>query len=147
YKREKSRDVGVTAISTVPQEHQKLSITSFKLPSTIIDRNHYTVNIKLRNNGNAYIWNEPITIKSTNITTSQKSFTIDSLAPMQEVTIPIQVQAAVQNKQLPATIKLYKEDTLLFKTQSTIVPYYYDIGLKLFYLTLGVSLFFFFFKF
>ncbi len=131
YKFEKSHDVLVKPTTIMPPEKQKLSLSDPQFPQTIADNQSYQTKLVIKNDGNMYAWNIPVEIDSANVKLNKSRITIPILAPYEQKEIPLEYSAAVKNKQQNGQIMITVNGNSLLNTSITIIPYYYDLSLKI----------------
>ncbi len=131
YKFENSHDILVKPTTIMPPEKQKLTLADPHFPATIADNQSYQTKLIIKNDGNTYAWNIPIAINAANIKLNKYLITIPVLAPYEQTEIPLQYKAVDKNKQENGQIMITVNGNSLLSAPVTIIPYYYDLSLKI----------------
>jgi len=142
YKTENSKDILVRATAAIPKEKEEIAVNSVNLPKRINDKLIYKTKITFVNSSNVYLWDKVISFETSNLDVSPKRITINVLAPMQKKEFNVEYRASIKNKQDKAKLNIYASDKLLFAGSFNIVPYYYEISLKMSLFIAGIGLFF-----
>jgi len=135
YKLEDSSDIVVKPVSYKPKEEIKIGIKINSLPKKIDDKNFYLVNLVLENQSNVSLFGKKITFESLDVNISPKEFLIESFLPFEKKELKIKVNSYIKNKKKAATFNVLFDGKEVFKDQILIIPYYYNLGLKI---TIGV---------
>jgi len=135
YKLEDSSDIVVKPVSYKPKEEIKIGIKINNLPKKIDDKNFYLVNLVLENQSNVSLFGKKITFESLDVNISPKEFLIESFLPFEKKELKIKVNSYIKNKKKAATFNVLFDGKEVFKDQILIIPYYYNLGLKI---TIGV---------
>ena len=131
YKLEDSSDIVVKPVSYKPKEEIKIGIKINNLPKKIDDKNFYLVNLVLENQSNVSLFGKKITFESLDVNISPKEFLIESFLPFEKKELKTKVNSYIKNKKKAATFNVLFDGREVFKDQILIVPYYYNLGLKI----------------
>lgn len=127
YKFNNSKDVGIQASADKPTEIKKVSVAAAESTTRLTGSSQGYLAFTLRNEGNTYIWNEPVTISSSNVQVEKDTLMIGSLAPFEEQEINIPFSTSDVKQKTNAQIIIGMFGTELYKSTIIIVPYYYKI--------------------
>jgi len=131
YKTGDSRDVSILATDKIPSEQQKLSLESDQFPARINDNQEYQAKIAITNSGNTYFWTNKIPVQSTNLEINPASFSLDSLAPYEKKVLTISYKAKEKNKRTSGGFSIKLPQDKIIQAQFSIVPFYYELALKI----------------
>ena len=130
YKTENSRDVAISATNILPQEKRSLTLEFSRLPKRINDTHSYQAKVSVSNNGNTYIWNDYLSIKTTNLKLNPAVYKIDSLAPYEKKVFTFIFNAQQKNKRTRAKFTISHPAADPISTEFTIIPFYYELAVK-----------------
>lgn len=133
YKYEDTRDIDITTVSTQPVETSRIMIEPFKLPTQITDNKTYMLKLIVFNDSNVYSYDVPVKITSDQLSFSEPSFIIPALAPGEKREMDISYKSLLSNKKANAQFKIQIMGNEVYTGSLVILPYYYDIGLKVAY--------------
>lgn len=142
YKTGNSKDVFVTAVTAKPVEKVNVSVKPIKLPAQLSDNAAYKTTVTVVNSSNVYLWDTILDIKTSNMKSSQQSVTIHSLAPYEEKEIPLELMPSKTATKTNASLSISVMNTEVFKGVTSVVPYYFQFGLKIAYVVLGFCIVF-----
>lgn len=139
YKVENSKDILIKPMTIAIKDNKELVINFLNIPKEISDNFTEKSSIFLTNKSNVYLWNIPITIKSSNLSINVVTDQILSLAPYEKFEIPIEYTPTVKNKKILGEISIKAG---VFEASKTvqIVPYYYGLVMKLFVISLVLGI-------
>lgn len=139
YKFEDTRDISILPTSQLPEEKISVKLESFAVPSQIADNQTYKAKITLINNSNVYVFDVPIEVQANNLTIVQPKQLVAALAPYEKKEIAVEYTAKTKNQKTNSAISLSIFGNKVYLANVTIVPYYYEIALKVAYGLIGVS--------
>lgn len=131
YKLEDSQDISIEPKKEKPTEKIKIAVANFNLPPKINDKDFYEIKLVIINEGNSYLWGIPVSFKSKLISFSKNDFLIDSLAPLEKKEISLKMNAGIRNQQKKATVEILVDNQKRLTQSIVIIPYYYELGLKI----------------
>lgn len=140
YKTENSRDVSISATDKIPEEKQQLTYSYDPFPSRINDSRLYQTKIVVQNEGNVYYWGNPILIKSNNLEINPTVLTLTPLAPFEKKTLLLSYKALKKNRKLNADLSMDFPTGKDLSVKFTIIPFYYELALKISFFILIISL-------
>lgn len=138
YKTEQSRDVTIQANSEIPEAHENLSIELSGMNKKITDKGSNSAKLVVVNTGNVYLWNIPIQASSDVIHLDYPN-SVAVLAPFEKKEIPIQYSALTNGKKNTGKLKIEAMGKEFYNAQIEVVPYTYDLGLKIAYVVIGIA--------
>ncbi len=95
YKNEhNSKDITIVIATEHPQAQESLAINNIRMLPIINTRDVYSGSIHVRNTGNVYMWNVPITIASSHIDIGLPEQTITAIAPYEEYEVMFDLKAS-----------------------------------------------------
>lgn len=141
YKVENSRDVMVNAIMSGQKEVRNLKVLAENVPSKLSDRSIVKTKITFVNNGNVYLWNVPVKIDSDILSIEKNQFTIPLIAPLETKDFIVTLGSLYKNKQANGSIDIIALNKNLFSKPIVVIPYTYDLALKI---SAGVAILLFF---
>ncbi len=147
YKFEKSRDILIKPTTVMPAEKIKLNIDGLNLPKNISDNRDYKINLVVRNDGNMYVWNVPVEFNVSGIKISQNKINIPVLAPYEKMEIPLTYSSTTKNKKSSGQLNVLINGSTVYNSSFVILPYYYDLAIKVSYTVIIISLLLLTFKF
>lgn len=147
YKTTESKDVSIRAITEEPTETIKLAISPVQFPKQISDNKTYKMKVTLVNNSNIFLWNVPISVSGQQIELVTKDTVIPEIAPYQKFELPIEYKAKKSYTKTSGRINISALNNPLYQASFTIMPYHFELALKISYVVLSFSLIFFLFKY
>ncbi|MBI4004575.1 hypothetical protein HY358_00395 [Candidatus Roizmanbacteria bacterium] len=139
YKIEDTRDVTILATSSKPIEEIKIRLENFTLPDQINDHKIYQTKLVVKNNSNTYALNVPILFDSDYVTFAQNSYKLEAMAPYEKKEIALEYRSSIKNKKVAGNVTLSVMGNNVYSDKVVIVPYAYEIGLKIAYGVIGFS--------
>lgn len=137
YKIENSRDVQIKAVNTVPAADEKFELEPVDIPSQINAAGNYQTKLVIKNTGNTYMWNIPLSITADNLNVSLSDSTIYALAPYEKKEIIINLKPNSSNTHVKSNVSISMKGNVIVSDTVSVVPYYYDVGIKVAYVMLG----------
>ncbi len=129
YKVTNTKDVKVTASSSIPKEKVEVKVISFPVDEHIFGEREYSAKLSLENKGNTYLWNIPIKV-STPLIMSDKELLVNSLAPMEKKDITIKYRTPKVYSTQPVDISFLINNSVNYSVTTALMPFYFDIALK-----------------
>lgn len=131
YKIDESQDVTIKAVSDILDEKIDVTLEELSFPYRIHDKETRSARFKVLNNGNTYLWNFPLTLSGKNIAVSPRVIQLSQLAPYQKKEISIMYKASPVTKNTDGSITIKTKDGILTSVRISIVPYIYELVLKI----------------
>lgn len=131
YKQEDSQDILIKATKDIPEELIQISIKSTNFPKQINDKAKYSSKISIINNSNVFLTDIPLTISAPNLTIDKYNKPIDILAPYEEKTVEVTYNSKQKNIKYLTVLNISLFDETMFTTNISIVPYAFEIGIKI----------------
>jgi len=131
YKLEESSDILIKPVSHKPKEKIKIGIRINGLPQKINDKNSYSLSLVLENQSNIYLFGKKIVFRSSDLNFSPKEFFIESFLPFEKKEYKVKLNSIVKNKNKTGKFQVMFDEKKLLEDKILIVPYYYNLGLKI----------------
>jgi hypothetical protein len=147
YKVENSHDISIQPVTEEPIEKKEIVIENINLPSTISDKKIYQGKFSVKNNGNVYLWQIPISIKGENLNLSKTKLEIPVLAPFEKKEITIDISSVKTNKKITGNFSINIYQKQLFTTTINIIPSIYILTMKIFIVIFFISVGFLIYRF
>lgn len=141
YKQEDTKDVSIVATKENPEGQVDVNLLPFKFPEKMVNNQSYDFKIKFRNNSNIFLFDTPIRINSDNLESSSKDITIPSFAPYEVKEINFTLSPKQTNKKDSARLSISIFDNPVYSSKVVILPFYYDVGLKVGFAVIALSIF------
>jgi hypothetical protein len=132
YKVEDSKDVIVKAVTDRPPEKIEINIEPPTLSDNYSENKTIVSKLSLINNGNTYLWNLPVEIKTKGLVASPDKIVVPMMAPMEKKEISYQLAIDPSKKSKKALISILVMGNQLYQKEFSIVPYYYPYVMKAF---------------
>ncbi len=136
YKTENSKDISMKPVTNPPDEKRSIVVSDLDLPKQINDSSSYQGKVVIQNSGNVTEWNIPVSLKTNNILSSFTNTTIPMLVPLERKEVMFDYHAAQKNTKSNAVLTM-QVGTKTVQAETTVVPYAFDIGVKIAYGVLG----------
>ena len=130
YKQEDSQDILIRATKNIPEELIQISIKSTNFPKNINDKEKYTSKISILNNSNVFLTDIPLKISAPNLSIDKYNKSIDILAPYEEKTVEVVYFSKQKNIKYLTVLDISLFDETMFTTNISVVPYIFDMGIK-----------------
>ena len=130
YKQEDSQDILIKATKNIPEELIQISIKSTNFPKNINDKEKYTSKISILNNSNVFLTDIPLKISAPNLSIDKYNKSIDILAPYEEKTVEVVYFSKQKNIKYLTVLDISLFDETMFTTNISVVPYIFDMGIK-----------------
>lgn len=148
YKTQDStKDINITPTAQFFSEEKSVSFETNPLQIPNMNNNSYTLKVTVRNTGNTFLWNFPISAEADKLTLSPAMQVVDSLAPLEKKELIFEYIPKSQLGDIKTTLKLSSESKLLYEHEISIASFYYGIAkvagivfLFLFGLTIAIKL-------
>jgi len=131
YKTEDSRDVTIIATTKRPMESKTIEVSKPDFPNTISDQKELKAKITLINNGNVYLWNTPVQLKSDILNLVPSKTSLPLLAPFEKKEINFIYASKFKNKQIKGSIQVFASGNEMFSKSVLVIPYAYELSLKI----------------
>jgi hypothetical protein len=128
YKIGDSKDVSIQPVANKPTESTNVVLSSNSIPKKVFGNKVYTSTLTFENKGNIYVWELPVKITS-NIGL-QKNITIGVLAPMEKKQVKVAFKTPNVLKLQQGELEMKAQGSSLYSSTYQLMPYYYDIALK-----------------
>jgi len=145
YKLENSSDIIIKSTSESPKEDIAIYLKIKNLPKQMDDRSVKFIDLIVENKSNVYLWGKKINFESSYINVSPKDFLIESFLPFEKKEIKISINSLIKNQKKNAKFNILIDSNKLDEYQILIVPYYYNLGLKIGIAVLLLTIFLFIF--
>ena len=142
YKIENSRDVLIKPVVNQPIEKKEIVIEGIDFPTTISDKKSYKGKFVIKNNGNSYLWQIPVVLKTNNIVIEKEKFVIPVLVPFEKKIITFDYLAKDKNKKIQGELIINVLQKELLKQKITVIPFIYTLIINIFFFFLGLSILF-----
>jgi len=129
YKDEASKDLLIKPVAINLQEKSLVKTADLNIPNQLIDNKKYEFKFKLKNDGNVFLWNLDVNLKTSQIKVEPKSLVINSLAPLEEKEITLTIIPLTVKRKTKGTVNLYVQDQLMFRQDMIILPFFYQLAL------------------
>lgn len=129
YKIDNSRDISITATNTEPVGTSILEVLPLTIGDRLTGKREYNIKLSVTNKGNIFVWNTPLKIVGKNIALASDYTVISEIAPLETKDIDVIFTTPDNNAKLIGSLQLKIGDQTINKTFA-IVPYYYDLGIK-----------------
>lgn len=139
YKVEDTRDVEINAVSIKPSSQVGVQMDSFSPPAQIADNRVYKTKVTIKNNSNIFLYDIPFKAESNLLAITSGSLVIPVLAPYEKREIEFSFNSRMRNKQYDANLNLYLMDNDIFSGKIVVVPYYYELAVKISVIVAGLS--------
>lgn len=136
YKIEDTKDLLVAVAKQIPEEISKVSVDLPAWPSQLTAGKKYEFDLKVKNEGNTFVWNIPVSVESENLQLTQNKFLISQIAPYEVRTITLNFKPKTSILKSGDLEVLVLGDSK-YKKQFKIIPYQMDLAIKLGYLLFG----------
>jgi len=130
YKTEDSKDVIVVPETIPPVDSLKINITNVEIPATVSDSKSYQAKFSVKNLGNIFLYNLPVTINGKNLNISLSKTTIAALAPGEARTINFNFTSSDKNIRKTTILKINILDKDLYSQNINIFPTSFEILIK-----------------
>lgn len=130
YKITDSKDIQISATSVFPKEKINLKVELNPFPSAITENQELKAKLYLQNLSNVFLWQVPVKLVSKKIKIDPSTITISVLAPgqKQEIDIKLKTIPVVKPANDSLVINVSGKDSL--KAQIKVIPFYYQIAIK-----------------
>ncbi len=139
YKFEDTRDISILPTSQIPEAKISVKLDSFTVSSQIADNQTYKAKATLINMSNVSVFDVPIEVQANNLTVIQPKQLVVALAPYEKKEVSVEYTAKTKNQKTNSAISLSIFGNQVYSSNVTIVPYYYEIALKVAYGILGIT--------
>ncbi|MDO8497792.1 MAG: transglutaminase-like domain-containing protein [bacterium] len=139
YKVENTKDITVRPTFDKPVTTLQIRTDDLNIPSTLTDTTIYKTKLIVRNMGNSYLWNVPVLIDATNLKTSLSQTVIPVIVPYGFQEIPLELHSSQRNQKVNASLKVRVLGNEVYKSTFTVIPYYYDLAIKMVFLIIGFA--------
>lgn len=139
YKVENTKDITVQPTSEKPISSLRIQIDDLNIPATLTDTTTYKTKLVLHNTGNTYLWNVPVLIDATNLTTSLSQIVVPVIVPYGFQEIPLELHSSQRNQKVIASLQVRVLGNEVYKSTFTVIPYYYDLAIKMVFLIIALA--------
>ncbi|GIW64173.1 MAG: hypothetical protein KatS3mg092_0106 [Patescibacteria group bacterium] len=143
YKISDSKDIIINPVIDLPKEIKKITISDFNFYKN--KDNFYQIKITVKNEGNVYLYNLPIEIKTKTLIVNNNDFNIRSLAPLEKKEVIFNVEKpnkfSLSNNQ--EKILILSNNKVLLE-QKVKIPFISEANIKIiFFIILFIVILFF----
>jgi len=145
YKTQDStKDINITPTAQFFSESKSVSFETNPLQIPNLNTNSYQLKVTIRNTGNTFLWNFPVSAEADKLTLSPATQIVNALAPMERKELTFDYIPKSQLGDIKTTLKLSSDSKLLYEHEMSIASFYYSIAkvaviIALFILGLGVA--------
>jgi len=131
YKIENSSDIVIKPKKEEIKDNVKVIVKLINFPKKIDDKNFYSINLLVENQSNVYLWDKKINFEAQGIDVKPKEFLIESLLPFEKKELKIKIKSLFKNKKTSAFFKVFFDEKKIEENSVLIVPFYYNLSLKI----------------
>lgn len=145
YKTQDStKDINIIPTAQFFSEKKAVSFETNPLQIPNMNNRSYTLKVTIRNTGNSFLWNFPVSAEADKLTLSPATQIVASLAPLEKKELTFEYIPKSQLGDVKTTLKLSSESKLLYEHEISIASFYYGIAkvvgvIALFLFGLGVA--------
>jgi hypothetical protein len=131
YKTEDSKDIAINAVNIIPIDKTQINLEPMSIPEKINDRKTYRAKLTVVNRSNVFVRDIPIQVESAGLEVELDETVIDKMAPLQKSDITLSFKAKTRNIKTGAEIIVRIAGVEMAKEKIDIIPYYFEITLKI----------------
>lgn len=145
YKTQNStKDINILPTAQYYSELKSVSFETNPLQIPNMSNNSYTLKVVIRNTGNTFLWNFPISAEADKLTLSPATQIVSSLAPLEKKELIFEYIPKSQFGDIKTVLKLSSDSKPLYEQEINVASFYYGIAkiigiIILFILGLGVA--------